>query len=244
MKRTIGLLLVNFLILQLLGGTAAAAADSRWRILGVPLDMPEEDGLDGQALEGIYQGDYGAHMPNNYGGYIAGHLKASVLRELPFHHINSTMKDGRELELWFSSRAEGRRIFGVQLHEVLEGKGKGKDAAAAIKEAEAAFGKPERVITSPAVAGQTILLFVDSSLPREKRDMIVARLPQARQMPQEDIDGFGRTDLRERARILGPNFRGAVVTIYSFKGKAGGIDAELLDLGRAQTVFNLELPRQ
>jgi len=241
MKVTIRVLLPIFAMLHLLAG--AAAAGSRWRILGVRLDMPEEDGLDGQALEGIYEGDYGTRMPNNYGGYIAGHLHDSVLRELPFHHINSTMKDGRQLELWFSSREDGRKIFGVEFHVTLEGKA-GKDPSAARKEAEAAFGKPDRVIASPSVPGQTILLFVDSSLPKEKRELVIAQLPQAQQMPQEDIDKFSRTDLRERVRILGANFRGAVVTFYSFKGKVGGIDAELLDVERARTVFNLELPRQ
>src|SRR5208282_6636365 len=166
MKVAIRLVLAIVIALQLLAGVAAAG--SRWRILGVPLDMPVEDDLDGQYLEGIYEGDYGTHMANNYGGYIAGHLQESLLRELPFYHMNSTLKDGRQLELWFSTKADGRKIFGVELHEIFEGK-KAKDPAAATKDAEAAFGKPDRVIASPAVPGQTILLFVDPNLPKEKR---------------------------------------------------------------------------
>lgn len=242
MKRMIQLLLVNLVVLQLLAGVAAAGG--RWRILGVPLDMPEEDALDGQYLEGIYEGDYGMNMANDYGGYIAGHLKDSLLRELPFHHINSTMKDGRQLELWFSTKADGRKVFGVELHEFFEDKARSKTPAAAIGEVQAAFGKPDRVIESAAMPGQTILLFTDSNLPKQKRDEVIARLPQAQQMPKEELEQFSRTDLRERASILGPEFRGALVTIYSFKGKVSGIDAELLDLERARTVFNLELPRQ
>jgi hypothetical protein len=240
MKMAIRLVLANVIALQLLAGVTAAGA--RWRILGIPLDMPIEEELDGQYLEGLYQGDYGTHLQNNYGGYIAGHLKDSLLRELPFYHMNSTMKDGRQLELWFSTNADGRKIFGVELHEVFEGK-RARDPAAATRDAEAAFGKPDRVIASPAVPGQTILLFVDPGLPKEKRDAVIARLPQGRQMPQEDVDKFSRTDLRERVRILGPDFRGAVVTFYGFKGKVTGSDVELLDLQRARTVFNLEQAR-
>jgi hypothetical protein len=240
MKPSLKLILASLLASRLLAGVAAAA--DRWRILGVPLDMPVEDDLDGQYLEGIFEGDYGAHMASNYGGYIAGHLKDSLLREMPFYHMNSTMKDGRQLELWFSTRADGRKVFGVELHEIFEGK-KAKDPDSAARDAQAAFGKPDRVIVSPAVPGQTILVFVDPSLPKEKRDAVIARLPQARQMPQEDIDKFSRTDLRERVRILGPDFRGAVVTFYGFKGKITGTDVELLDLQRARTVFNLEQAR-
>jgi hypothetical protein len=240
MKAATRLVLANVIALQLLAGLAGAGG--RWRILGVPLDMPVEDELDGQYLEGLYEDDYGANMPHNYGGYIAGHLKDSLLRELPFYHMNSTMKDGRQLELWFSTKADGRKTFGVELHEVFDGK-QAKDPAAANTEAEAAFGKPDRVIASPAVPGQTILLFVDTNLPKDKRDAVIARLPQVQQMAQEDVDKFSRTDLRERVRILGPDFRGAVVSFYSYKGKVKGSDVELLDLMRARTVFNLERER-
>jgi hypothetical protein len=74
---------------------------------------------------------------------IAGHLKESLLLQLPFYHINSTMNDGRQLELWFSTKADGRKTFGVEMHESsLEKKGARKAPAAVIKEAEGAFGKP------------------------------------------------------------------------------------------------------
>ena len=243
MKRSIQLILMVLIATQFLVRPVEAA--DRWRILGVPLDMPESDevALDGQFLEGIYQGDYGTRMPHNYGGYIHGHLKDSLLPELPFYHINSTMRDDRQLELWFSAKEDGRKTFGVEYHQTLEGKAGSKDPATAIKQAEAAFGKPDRTITSPAVPGQTILLFVDSSLPKDKRDAIVARLPNSQQMAKDDIGKFSRTDLRERARILGPDFRGAIITLYGFKGKVTGIDAELLDLQRARTVFNLPSPQ-
>lgn len=231
-----------FLVASLLIVRTAFAAD-RWRILGVPLDMPDSDeqALDSQYLEGIYQGDYGTHMAHDYGGYIGGHVKDSLLLQLPYYHINSTTKDGKQLELWFSSEEDGRKTFGVEMHESRQEKGARSEApAAAIAEAQAAFGKPDRVITSPDALGRTILLFVDINLPRDKHDGIVARLPNPRQMTKDEVANFDSIDPRERARILGPDFRGAIVTIYSFKDQVTGIDAELLDLERARTVFNLE----
>ncbi len=234
--------LLAVLVVSMLLVHTASAAD-RWRILGVPLDMPDSDeqDLDGQYLEGIYQGDYGIHMTHNFGGYIGGHLKDSLLLQLPYYHINSTTKDGKQLELWFSSKDDGRRTFGVEMHESLRDKGARSEApSAAIDEAQAAFGKPDRVITSPDASGTTILLFVDAYIPKDKHDAIVARLPNPQQVTKEEIANFNGIDLRERARILGPDFRGAIVTIYSLNGKVTGIDAELIDLQRARTVFNLE----
>jgi hypothetical protein len=231
-----------FLVASLLLVRSVGAAE-RWRILGVPLDMPESDdqALDGQYLEGIYQGDYGEKMAHNYGGYIGGNVKDSLLLQLPYYHMNSTTKDGQQLELWFSSKDDGRKIFGVEMHESQRDKGDRSEAPSkAIDEAQAAFGKPDRVISSPDAPGETILMFVDADLPKDRRNAIVAHLPNSQQMPKDDIANFNSIDLRERARVLGPDFRGAIVTIYSFKEKVTGIDAELLDLRRARTVFNLE----
>jgi len=239
-------LVLRSLLILLVASTlpirTASAAD-RWRILGVPLDMPESDehALDGQYLEGIYQGDYGTHMPHNYGGYIGGHLEDSLLLQLPYHHINSTTKDGKQLELWFSSQEDGRKTFGVEMHDSRRENGGSTEApSAAIEEAQAAFGKPDRVIMSPDAPGRTILMFVDASLPKDRHDAIVARLPTAAQMPKDEVAKFNSIDLRERARILGPDFRGAIVTIYSLNDKVTGVEAELLDLQRARTVFNLD----
>lgn len=231
-----------FLVASLLSVRTAGAAD-RWRILGVPLDMPESDdqALDGQYLEGIYQGDYGEKMLHDYGGYIGGHVKDSLLLQLPYYHMNSTAKDGKQLELWFSSKDDGRKTFGVEMHESLrDNAGRSEAPSKAIGEAQAAFGKPDRVITSPDAPSVTILMFVDADLPKDRRDAIVAHLPNSQQMPKDDAANFNSIDLRERARVLGADFRGAIVTIYSFKDQVTGIDAELLDLQRARTVFNLD----
>jgi hypothetical protein len=101
--------------LALASAAAAEPAKERWRLASVPLDMPEDGGLDDQALEGLYQGDYGTDMPHDFGGSLGGKIKDSVLTESPFWHIDTTLKDDRRLQLWFSSAEDGRKIFGVRL---------------------------------------------------------------------------------------------------------------------------------
>ena len=40
--------------------------------------MPMDGGLDNQALEGLYQGDYGTSMPHNVGGYLGQNPGANL----------------------------------------------------------------------------------------------------------------------------------------------------------------------
>jgi hypothetical protein len=74
MKTTLQFIVISITLLLL--SRAAAAAD-RMRLVSVPLDVPLEDteALDNQALEGLYQGDYGKSIKFNVGGYLPDHVK-------------------------------------------------------------------------------------------------------------------------------------------------------------------------
>lgn len=233
--------------LLMLVQTSAAAAAERWRIVSVPLDMPLDDSeaLDNQALEGLYQGDYGRNMPHNFGGYLGGKVKESGLSESPFYRINTTLKDGRKLELWFSSAEDGHKIFGIHLENPWIEKPT-KDFKQAIDEVQAAFGKPDLELApglelAPPNSGnfQRIQVFADRTMPRSRYDAVVARLPKADRISKKDADAFWRSDLRDWARILGPDFRGAVVILGVQQNKLIGQQTYLIDLIRALTVFNL-----
>lgn len=231
------ILLVTVFVL-LLNAVAAAAAD-RWRLASVPLDMPMDDGLDDQALEGLYQGDYGTHMPHNFGGYLAGNVKSSGLTESPFWRINTVLKDGRNLELWFSSAEDGRKIFGVHLETPWVEKPTA-DASRILTEVQAAYGKPDLEVPLPAdKGGQRIQVFVDRTVPQERYAAVAGRLPAADRMSPKDTENFWRVDLRELARILGPAFRGVIVITGTDKGKLVNQQTLLIDLARARSVFNL-----
>ncbi len=223
----------------LLTNVMAAAAAERWRLASVPLDMPMDDGLDDQALEGLYQGDYGTHMPHNFGGYLGGNVKSSGLSESPFWRINTVLKDGRLLELWFSSAEDGRKIFGVDLETPWVEKPTA-DVSRVLSEVQAAYGKADLDLRLPAdKGGQQIQVFVDRTVPPERFTAVAARLPAADKMSPKDIDNFWRIDLRELARILGPGFRGVIVITGSDKGKLVSQQTMLIDLARARSVFNL-----
>jgi hypothetical protein len=226
--------------------SASVNAADRWRLLSIPLDMPMDDqfALDGQALEGLYQGDYGTKMPHNYGGYIGPNLKASGLNEVPFYHIDSTLKDGRTFELWFSTAEDGRKVFGVRLN--IPYSDKRKDLVSdTIKEVETAYGKSDLEFSPAGITAQKIIVIANRTLPKEKCDSIVARLPKAEQLGQKDADSFWNADLRQLARMLGPEFRG-VILVLNANAKTGRFvsgTVQLIDLERARTVFNLEQSR-
>jgi hypothetical protein len=226
--------------LLLLTGAATAGTADRWRLCSVPLDMPLDDreALDNQALEGLYQGDYGHDMAHNYGGYIAGNLKDSILIEWPFYHIQTTLKDGRLLQLWFSSGTDGRKVFGVHLE--LPWSDKSKRTVKAEREAiAAAFGAPDIELGPPGLSSQKILVIADRTMDKDRYAAVVARLPKADRISHDDADRFWKLDLQELAKFLGPDFRGLVVILNSQGDKLVSEQAELIDLSRARSVFDL-----
>jgi hypothetical protein len=76
--------------------------------MNVPLDMPLDEPLDGEFLEGIYQEKLGDV------------LRDSVLIDAPIPHIESHFTDNRELQLWFSSAEDGKRVFWARLGQSFE----------------------------------------------------------------------------------------------------------------------------
>lgn len=235
MKRALALAAV----LIVARSTFALAAD-RLRLVSVPLDMPKstDDALDNQYLEGLYNGDYDTHITHNFGGYLARNVKSSGLQESPFYHIDTTLKDGRTIELWFSSEQDGRATFGIKMSMPWSDKPPTRAYDAAVKELEAAYGKPDLEFTGSTVTTQHIFVFADSSAPNYQA--IAAALPKANQMAPKGADEFWHCDLRTIARILGPDFRGTIAIFNNQNGKLCAEDVELLDLHRARTVFNLD----
>jgi hypothetical protein len=207
----------------------ALAEEPRQRVMNVPLDMPLDEPLDGEFLEGIYQEK------------LADVLKDSVLIDAPIPHIESHFTDNRELQLWFSSAEDGRRVFWARLGQSLEGKElRPQDALANF---EATFGKPDKTAEVKGDLGSFwILLKLDPRLPEERRAVILKQLDASFTPTPAQIADFGLADLRSRTKLLTPDFRGAVFFLTSFKGKVGSMQTDLIDMVRAQTVLNLTTP--
>ena len=238
MIRTTSLLTALLLLAQI---TIVAAAE-RWRLASIPLDMPLDDteALDNQALEGLYQGDYGTNMAHNLGGYLGGNVRESGLDESPFYHIDTTLKDGHKLQLWFSSESDGHKTFGIHFETPWNDKPK-QDFKRAVDEVHSAFGKPDlELVPFAGRSTQRIHIFADRTMPKARYDAVLARLPKAGDISKKDLDSFWRSDLRNWARILGPDFRGAIVILNDQNNKLVSEQAYLIDLNRARTVFNLD----
>ena len=202
------------------------AEEPRQRVMNVPLDMPLDEPLDGEFLEGIYQEKLGDV------------LRDSVLIDAPIPHIESHFTENRELQLWFSSAEDGKRVFWARLGQSFEGKDlKPKDALANF---EATFGKPDKIAeVKGELSSFWILLKLDPRLPEARRATILKQLDASFTPTPDQIADFGLTDLRSRTKLLTPDFRGAVFFLTSFKGKVGSMQTDLIDMVRAQTVLNL-----
>ncbi|MBK8160020.1 MAG: hypothetical protein IPK59_15045 [Rhodospirillaceae bacterium] len=240
--------LACLLIALCIASNVPAHADdgaTRWRINNIPLDMPLDDALNGEFLEGIYQEK------------LHDRLMYSVLTEWPSYHIHSTLKVGgklaegdanqavesdsrhEQMDLYFSSAADQHRLFWIRTRKPLEGAADETGIAQVMQMVEGSFGKPDRIVTAADWPGNAILIMVDPALGSAERAAILAALPDPLALDHEDFLDFWSMDLQRRAKILGSNFRGAIVMLTAFQGRLQGLQSELLDLGRAQTVFNL-----
>jgi hypothetical protein len=221
--------LALILVALLAASRLALAEEPRQRVMSIPLDMPLNDALDGEYLEGIYQEK------------LHDVLKDSVLIDAPIPHIESHFTEDRTLTLWFSSEEDGRRIFWARLTQAFQGKGPQPEAALA--NFEATFGKPDKIA---AVKGELssfwILLKLDPRLPEARRATILKQLDGSFNPTPDQVGDFGLTDLRSRVRLLTPDFRGAVFFLTAFKGQVGSMQTDLIDMVRAQTVLNLTAP--
>ncbi|MDY0872358.1 hypothetical protein [Dongia rigui] len=226
--------------------TYAVAETGRLKINNIPLDMPLNEELDGEYLEGIYQEK------------LNDRLITSVLNEWPIYHIDSTLKVGKgkvtkkdsvagadtdpkneQMQLYFSSAADQRRIFWIRTRKPMNAPADADGTAKSLAMIESSFGKPDRVITDAEMPGDAIVIIVDPQLPADQAQAIKAALPDPMTLSHDDYMSFWSMDLQARAKILGPNFRGAIVLLVAFKERLELMQTELLDLKRAQTVLNL-----
>jgi hypothetical protein len=224
----IGMMRLVLAIVALLGAAQLAwAEEPRQRVMNIPLDMPLEHELDGEYLEGIYQEK------------LLPELKDSVLIETPIQHIESSFTQNRKLELWFSSREDGRRVFWAHLTQGFA-EGQRPTPEIAMANFEAVFGKPDLLRESKGdIGGSWIALKLDPRLSDERRAATLRQLEASFKPTADQIGGFVFLDMRDRVRLLGPDFRGAIFSFSAFKGKVGAQQTELLDMVRAHSVLNL-----
>lgn len=219
-------------LLSSIGASKAQDAVEPWRINNIPLDMPLEADLNGEYLEGIYQEK------------LLPRIIDSVGIDWPSHHIMTTLRGAKgsgdeKMELYFSSPADGEKLFWIRVHRTMEGVPQKDSGMQALAMLERSFGVADRLYASPESPGSAILVFVDKKLPDDQRRRIAGNLPSPATFSSADFTNFWAMSLAERTRLLSPDFRGAIAIVNAWSGELRSLQLELLDLRGAATVFTL-----
>ncbi len=210
-------------------GALPALAGERPRLMQIPLDMPLEAELDGEYLEGIYQEK------------LAGELADSVLIEAPIARIESTFSEDRKLQIWFTSIEDGRRAYWLRLSQSFP-QAQPKASQELLDDFSARYGKPDLTLGKiGAEPGPIILLRIDPNLAEPRKAEARRALEERLRAEEKSLSAFWQMDMRQRARLLGPDFRGAILNFVDESGKTRSMTLELLDLASARSVLNLAL---
>ena len=221
---------LTVLLVAALGLAASQAiAGDRLRLMQIPLEMPLEEELDGEYLEGIYQEK------------LLPELVDSVLYEAPIARIESTFSQDRKLKIWFTSNEDGRRAYWLQLDQSYPAD-KPRKSQALLDDFEAHYGKPDLVVGAiGGEPGTIIAVRVDPNMDQARIGPVLQALVASFKPDGDTLTRFWHMDMRQRARLLGPDFRGAILTFYNADGNAPSMTMEMLDLTLARSVLNLDI---
>lgn len=171
------------------------------------------------------------------------------VQTIPAPYVELALEPGpsgrpRDVRIWYAPREEGGQSFMITTTSHVDGK---LDRARG--DVIAAFGAPAVEFTHAdmeargiRVADLTVdtLLYVDRALPDTQWARIAHRLRSEFNPTGPELFSLTNTRLRTLARLLGPDFRGAIVQIsesgWSHDSTATTI---LLDLKRAQSIFRI-----
>jgi hypothetical protein len=153
--------------------------------------------------------------------------------------------NARDVRIWYSPRELGGRSFMIATERHSD---QALDGARA--EVLAAFGPPTVEFTHADmeargihVADRTVdtLIYVDHDLPAAQWNRVAYRLRSEFNPTGAELFGLTNSTLRTLSRLLGGDFRGAIVQISeSGWSHESTVTTMLLDLGRARSVFRLD----
>jgi hypothetical protein len=151
----------------------------------------------------------------------------------------------REVRIWHAPREEGGQSFMITTVQSsdLDLDGARADVVAAFGVPTVEFSHADMEARGIHVADLTVdtLLYVDRALPDAQRARIAHRLRAEFNPTGAELFSLTNTRLRTLARLLGQDFRGAIVQISeSGWSHDSTVTTILLDLNRAQSIFRLE----
>lgn len=155
-----------------------------------------------------------------------------------------TAANPRDLRIWYAPREEGGKSFMITTTAVIDGN-LDRARSGVIED----FGAPTVEYTHADMEARGIrvadlsvdtLLYVDRVLPDTEWARIAYRLRSEFNPTGPELFSLTNTRLRTLARLLGPNFRGAIVQISeSGWSHDSTVTTILLDLKRAQSIFRI-----
>ena len=187
---------------------AARAADLD--ILGLRLGMAVDDG----AIESIYEGP------------LKPQIAESGTMNVPYSAIHTRLKDGTLMYLYFAPAIENKKLFAV-VHIKRYGSERQPSSLtveAVIKGMERQLGKP--VLSLEPTSTMRLLIY-----------LAAGSAPVDANLTPESVRDIMFIDFPSRVRLLGTDFKGAIVMISHDKGKVQSIRQELWDHRLATTVF-------
>jgi hypothetical protein len=167
----------------------------------------------------------------------------------PAPHVVLTLApaaDGkpRDVRIWYSPREQGGQSFMITTVAHSDGNLDG-----ARSDVLAAFGVPTKEFSHADMEARRIhvadltvntLLYVDPVLPPAQWSRIAYRLREQLNPTGAELFSLPNSTLRTFSRLLGPDFRGAIVQISeSGWSHDSTVTTILLDLSRAQSIFRL-----
>lgn len=194
------------------GPIAPPARAADLDILGFRLGMSQEDG----AIDQIYEGPLKAQIAD------------SGTMNVPFNAIQTRLKDGTLLYLYFAPPVENKKLFAV-VHIKRYGTEKQPSKLtieSVVKGLERQLGKP--VLSLEPAASMRLLIYTAAGSP-----------PVDPNLTPDSVRDIMFSDYPSRVRLLGTDFKGAIVMIGHEAGKVQMIRQELWDHRLATSVFSV-----
>jgi hypothetical protein len=195
---------------------ASAGAGEPQSILGLTLGSRAPDQSDAAGLKAAF------------GEEVASSMTGLLMTDQPESHYQIELRDDRRLSIWFDADTPGRPVYWISL--VVNG-----GPAEGYKAIEQELGSIDYKIAGPTGAPLSVALVqIDPTLPVERQaairnhiDTIVATRPK----PGSQDDPFIElpTTVAGWTAILGNQFRGKVVCIYTISHHIDGVQTELID---------------
>jgi hypothetical protein len=177
------------------------------------------------------------NLPDVLGEDIARDMTGFMMVEQPNPRYQIALKDNRRLTLWFDASKKERPIYWIELTQGYDPPPVPADQYDRIL---GELGQPDYTIAGRQGAPLGALLIkIDPSLSPERTaatkqhvDAVIANRPEP--SSQDDLFIEPGTTLQSWLEILGDNFRGKLVGIYTISNRIDGTATVLIDTAAAR----------